>query len=115
MNVHKRLSPLLATCVAVAIAVPRVEPASASAADPWAGQSVFGSKCASCHLATSVETKIGPGLKGLFKRRRLPSGRPATVRNVVEKIRGGGGGMPAFAGDLSDEQLTALVDYLKTL
>lgn len=79
------------------------------------GQSVFAANCAQCHSATSADTKVGPGLKGLFKKKTLPaSGKPATVANVTAQIKNGGRGMPGFA-ELSAADVASLVDYLETL
>jgi mono/diheme cytochrome c family protein len=88
----------------------------ARASAPADGRQLFAENCAQCHNATSADTKVGPGLKGLFKNKTLPaSGRPATVANVTSQIKRGGNGMPGFAGQLDATQISALVAYLKTL
>ena len=59
--------------------------------------------------------KVGPGLKGLFNRSKLPnSGLPVTDKNVSERIVNGGDKMPPFK-HLKKEELKALLDYLKAL
>ena len=50
-----------------------------SAADAKKGESVF-ENCAVCHNADSTEVKIGPGLKGLFKREKLVTGKPVNTQ-----------------------------------
>lgn len=86
-----------------------------------AGKKIFESNCALCHIATSTQTKIGPGLKGLLKRKELPySHRPATVANVREQIEDGSPKvkpvpMPAFGSKLSAAQINDVIAYLKTL
>ena len=78
------------------------------------GKEVF-DQCSVCHNADSTETKIGPGLKGLFKHDKLVNGKPVNEANVRAKIDEGGNGMPAYKDQLSDEEKTDLIAYLKTL
>lgn len=102
------------TLLGLALSLPLSSRHTASAAET--GQAVFDANCAQCHNATSADTKIGPGLKGLFKNPKLPSsGRPATVANVTAQIKNGGRGMPGFGGTLAAGDIAALVGYLKTL
>jgi mono/diheme cytochrome c family protein len=75
-----------------------------------AGAEVFQQNCAVCHNLTT-ETKVGPGLAGVFGRDQLPNGQPVNDDNLREWIRTGGGGMPAIP--LTDEQLDVLIPYLK--
>lgn len=79
------------------------------------GKEVF-DQCTVCHNADSDEKKIGPGLKGLFKKDKLTSsGKAPTEANVRAKIDEGGNGMPAYKDILSDDEKTDLIAYLKTL
>jgi cytochrome c len=82
--------------------------------DAAKGKDVF-DQCAVCHNADSEETKVGPGLKGLFKHAKLVNGKPVTDANVREKINEGGNGMPAYADQLSDQDKNDVIAYLKTL
>ncbi len=79
------------------------------------GASLFAKNCSGCHYADKTEIKIGPGLKGLFKRETLPvSGRPANESNVRAQIKTPFRAMPPFA-HLSEEEITALLAFLETL
>lgn len=79
------------------------------------GKEVF-DQCVVCHNADSDEKKVGPGLKGLFKKGKLEStGKPATEANIRTKIDEGGNGMPAYKDLISDQEKTDLIAYLKTL
>jgi mono/diheme cytochrome c family protein len=83
--------------------------------DAAKGKEVF-DQCSVCHNADSADRKMGPGLKGLFKKGKLESnGKPANDANVLEKINEGGNGMPAYKDTLSDEEKANLIAYLKTL
>ena len=46
-----------------------------NAADAKKGEAAF-ENCSVCHNSDSTETKIGPGLKGVFKREKLVNGKP---------------------------------------
>jgi cytochrome c len=82
--------------------------------DPVKGKEVFG-QCAVCHSADSDEKKVGPGLKGLFKRDKLTNGKKVTEATVREKIDMGGNGMPQYKDLLSDTEKDDVIAYLKTL
>ena len=80
------------------------------------GARLFSEKgCADCHYADRTETRIGPGLKELFKRDKLPmSGRAVTEDNVRKQLKTPFRAMPSFAG-LPEEEVKALLVFLKTL
>jgi len=84
------------------------------AADAAKGKAVF-QQCSVCHHADSNEKKMGPGLKGLFKKAKLADGKKLTEASVRAKIDAGGNGMPAYKDMLSDVEKDDLVAYLKTL
>jgi cytochrome c2 len=81
------------------------------------GAKLFQSKgCVGCHFTDSQKTKFGPGLKGLFEREKLPeSGRAVTVENVRKQFIDPYEKMPSFEDKLTEEQIDALIAYLKTL
>ncbi len=72
-------------------------------------------QCGVCHNTDSDEKKIGPGLKGLFKKDKLINGKKPTEANVRAIINAGGNGMPSYADMLSDEERNDIIAYLKTL
>jgi cytochrome c2 len=79
------------------------------------GSAVFSESCAMCHYTDKKETKVGPGLAGLFSRDELPvSKRPVTEENVRSQIRSPYENMPDFA-EMPKEKVDALLAYLKTL
>lgn len=91
----------------------------AAAPDEKAGNAAKGKEvfeqCSVCHNADSEEKKMGPGLKGLFKKAKLNNGKKPTEANVRAIIDAGGNGMPAYADMLSAEERNDLIAYLKTL
>src|ERR1700753_3027092 len=83
--------------------------------DAAKGKEVF-DQCSVCHNADSTEVKMGPGLKGLFKKDKMTStGKPVTDANITAKINEGGNGMPAYKDILSDAEKANVIAYLKTL
>jgi len=80
------------------------------------GKETFESNCAVCHNADSEEKKMGPGLKGLFKRATLANKKKVSDASVTEMInKGSEAGMPAFADILSDQEKVDVLAYLKSL
>ena len=87
---------------------------AAKKGDPEKGKEVF-QQCSVCHNADSDEKKMGPGLKGLFKKDKLSNGKKPTEANIRAQIDEGGKGMPSYKDMLSDEEKDDLIAYLKTL
>ncbi|MDO8214095.1 PQQ-binding-like beta-propeller repeat protein [Conexibacter sp. CPCC 206217] len=75
-----------------------------SAALLAAGRTVFTGQCAGCHTlaAAGANGTVGPNLDDL---------RPDSA-TVEQQVINGGGGMPAFGGRLSREQITDVSDYV---
>ncbi len=73
----------------------------ADLSDPKA---LFTASCGSCHTLADAGTTgtTGPN---------LDDAKP-TLDAAVEQITKGGGGMPAFEGQLTEEQIQALAEYL---
>jgi cytochrome c len=82
--------------------------------DPAKGKEVF-QPCSVCHNADSDVKKMGPGLKGLFKRDKMADGKKLTEAAIRARIDEGGNGMPSYKEVLSDQEKEDLVAYLKTL
>lgn len=105
---------VLVAAVAAAAAASIAAPA-AGKGDAGKGKAVFQEQCGVCHHADRVDKKLGPGLKGLFRREKMGNGQKPTEANVRAKIDGGSAGMPAYKDMLSDAEKDDLIAYLKTL
>lgn len=79
------------------------------------GQAQFKEKCAVCHWPDKTDKRIGPGMKGLYKRAKMYDEKPMNDANIREIIMKGGGKMVGFEESLDAKQLDALIAYLKTL
>jgi mono/diheme cytochrome c family protein len=68
------------------------------------GREVFVANCGSCHALSDAGTSgaIGPSLDGVG----------LDVSAVEAQVRNGGGGMPAFEGELSDDEIEAVSTYV---
>jgi hypothetical protein len=79
------------------------------------GSEIFSKHCSFCHFTDKTDTKVGPGLIGLFSRENLPaSGKPVSDANIRSLLKTPFRVMPAFT-NLSAEQTDALLVYLKTI
>ena len=89
------------------------------------GKKAFQGRCTACHKTTK-EKHIGPGLAGLMgAKREFTDGKSLivdenylreSILNPSEKIVAGfTNQMTPFAGTLSEEELTGLIEYIKTL
>jgi len=101
--------------LAPAVGLLLMSPAIAQKGDKEKGKTVF-EQCAVCHNADSDEKKMGPGLKGLFKKATLADGKTkVTDESVLKKINEGGNGMPPYDEMLQKNEKEDLMAYLKTL
>ena len=79
------------------------------------GENLFASKCAFCHYTDKKDTKVGPGLKGIFKGKALPmSKRPVTRENIRNQIKNPFANMPVIP-DLSEQDIRDITEYLRVL
>lgn len=96
---------------------PRTEPIAAADAAQMIerGRTIFANNCTICHYAEREKTKVGPGLKGLFKKRLTPSRKVSvSEKNIRAQIQQGSELMPPYA-HIGEEELPALLAYLKSL
>jgi len=77
------------------------------------GKHLYQVRCAHCHEENDLALKkVPPDLHGLFERKTLPSGIPATDAAVRQNVLAGRGLMPGFAGRFTEEQMAALLVFL---
>lgn len=69
------------------------------------GQQVYQNNCARCH-GQEGEGGTGPALAG--------NQQLQNAQYILDQIRNGGGGMPAFGDQLSDQQINAVASYIRT-
>jgi len=113
--------------------VPREQYEEWLASEPYKGLSsveigakVYGSRCVACHTL-SEQKNIGPGFLNVFgSQRKMEDGTTVeadenylreSILNPNAKVVAGypKGVMPTFQGQLSEEELMGIIDYMKTL
>ena len=75
-----------------------------AAGDATAGKPLFADNCATCHGASGHGGNGGPDLTS------IPSAKNLQV--VIGQVTNGGGGMPAFKGQLSSKQIRDVATYV---
>jgi cytochrome c551 len=68
------------------------------------GQQVFAENCSVCHGPTGQGGNGGPDLTA------IPSAK--NLQRVIAQVTNGGGGMPPFKGQLTDQQIRAVATYV---
>lgn len=71
--------------------------------DADAAMQLYKANCLSCHGA-ELQGKFGPALAKV--------GSTLSKEQIYKRIEQGGGGMPKFAGKLTDDQLANLANWL---
>jgi cbb3-type cytochrome c oxidase subunit III len=100
-----------ADAVAVYVAKVAADPKAKVSLPPGAGGNdpklLFESNCGTCHTLADAGTsgKIGPDLDQV---------KPSMQR-ALKQITNGGGGMPPFKGQLTEQQIQALAKYVSTV
>jgi len=79
------------------------------------GRAIYQQRCEICHFSVSEAKKIGPGLKGIYKRGKFAGRRRVDDASLERWIVEGGKDMPSFTGVLNPTQIRDLLSYLKTL
>lgn len=103
-----------ATACAVSLLLMSAPASAQKKGDAAKGKELY-EQCGVCHSPDTDEKKMGPALKGLYKKAKLHNGKKPMDTTVLEIVNKGGNGMPGF-----DEMLTAgekadLLAYLRTL
>ena len=112
MKLKSRVAPVIGFALSASLLVAQEKK---EAGDVAKGKEVF-EQCGVCHNADSDEKKMGPGLKGLFKKETFADGKTkVTEQSVRKKVDEGGNGMPAYAEMLDKGEKEHLLAYLKTL
>jgi len=77
---------------------------AAAGPDAAAGKEVFAEQCSVCHGADGLGGNGGPDLTTMPKAKEQAG--------AEEQVTNGGGGMPAFAGTLSEEEIANVAAYV---
>ncbi|MDR3737023.1 MAG: cytochrome c [Acidobacteriaceae bacterium] len=112
------MSLLVAVVACVALAAPLFSgcrTAPSLTAQESEGKQLYLSRCAHCHEENDLQLKrVPPDLHSLFAGATMPSGTPVSDAAVRAVVLHGKGMMPIFDGRFTDEQMAALLAYLRT-
>jgi alcohol dehydrogenase (cytochrome c) len=79
-------------------------PTNEGTGDPDAGEQIYLDNCSTCHGADGRGGNGGPDLTTIPTAKQL--------QQVIAQITNGGGGMPAFGGTLTDQQIRDVAAYV---
>ena len=99
--------PRWADAVAAYVALVAGNPSAGGPKNATSGKDIFLANCGSCHTLADAGTsgKIGPNLDQL---------KPS-LSIVQRQVINGGGAMPAFKGQLTAAQITAVAKYVASV
>ena len=75
------------------------------------GDAIYKSNCQSCHGATGTPSAGMAKMMGI----KPLAGYKSTLKEQIDAVKNGKGKMKPFAGKLTDEQIKAVVEYVRTL
>jgi mono/diheme cytochrome c family protein len=101
------LAVIVAFVAAPAAANDPVDAAAAAVSEKYQlnVKKLFATKCSWCHQAYGMKQADGPKLAGTAK----------TIEQVMKQINEGKSPMPSFRNQLSEKEVQALAEYIKTL
>jgi mono/diheme cytochrome c family protein len=95
--------------------LPQPTPLNELNAQQTRGYYVFQQHCRTCHSDRISQPLYGPALRGVFKKKYLPSGAPANDERVTATIINGYGIMPSQGRTMSQQDIDDVMAYLHTL
>lgn len=90
-----------------------VFPWPALAGDPFAGASIYASRCAYCHGKNGRSDM--PGFPDFSWRGMGSNGLMQTDHLLLSRIAAGGRGCPSFGGILSSQEILDVISHLRSL
>ena len=72
------------------------------------GEQIYANNCAACHQSS------GEGIEGVYPTLVGSEIVVGDAEGVIQILLNGRGGMPSFASDLSNEEIAAVISYVRT-
>ena len=119
MAVRKNRDSIVCTSAILSVLLAEIVLFSVSGVQAHAGQdraaakTTFATKCAMCHGPDGAGSEVGKSMNIPDLRSEAVQKRPDA--ELVQIISDGKGGMPGFKSSLSEEQIHALVGYIRSL
>ena len=107
-------NPLQLSALTFALLLVAMLPSHAVAEENGAGAGVYKAKCVTCHGQDgSGNTPVGKSLQ--VADLRSPEVQKKSDAELTVSVSEGKGNMPAFKGNITDEEIHAVVMYVRTL
>lgn len=103
----------LALVAGLLITVVTMAASPAAAEDSAAGASVYKSKCVTCHGQDGGGTAVGKSLQ--VADLRSEEVQKKSDADLIQAVSEGKGNMPGFKGDITDDEVHAVVTFVRTL
>ena len=119
MPLRMNRDSFVCTCAILIVFIAEIGLFSASTAQARSAQgsaaakAMFQSKCAMCHGPDGGGSEVGKSMK--VPDLRSPAVQKLPDAQLAEAISDGKGGMPPFKSSLSEDQIHALVTYIRSL
>ena len=119
MPLRMNRDSFVCTCAILIVFIAEIGLFSASTAQARSAQgsaaakATFQSKCAMCHGPDGGGSEVGKSMK--VPDLRSPAVQKLPDAQLAEAISDGKGGMPPFKNSLSEDQIHALVTYIRSL
>lgn len=115
MKLQPRKLPLEVLAFASLLIITAIVLAGTAAAgeDNAAGASVFKAKCVTCHGQDGSGTAVGKSLQAADL--RSPQVQNKSDAELTQAISDGKGNMPGFKGNITDDEIHAVLAHVRTL
>lgn len=97
---------VLSACSGSSVDAARVTAIEALTGDPANGSALYDKTCTACHGADG---------KSGSEQRNVAADAASNKQGAIEQVLGGGGSMPAYADQFSDQEVADLVAYTASL
>ena len=108
-----RIAGLLTLLLALIVVMPPQGPAFAISTDLERGEQIFSSNCAACHMGGGTVIRASRTLKMRDLNSHLEAYQQDPLEAIEHSIEDGKNAMPAYAGELSEDDIIAVATYVE--
>ena len=108
-----RIAGLLTLLLALSVVMAPQGPAFAISTDLERGEQIFSSNCAACHMGGGNVIRASRTLKMRDLNSHLEAYQQDPLEAIEHSIEDGKNAMPAYAGELSEDDIIAVATYVE--
>ena len=108
-----RIAGLLTLLLALIVVMAPQRPAFAISTDLERGEQIFSSNCAACHMGGGNVIRASRTLKMRDLNSHLEAYQQDPLEAIEHSIEDGKNAMPAYAGELSEDDIIAVATYVE--